>query len=154
MLAVTGDTHANWLFENSLETTYQGSHDSSTLRKLATTANAYQRGVVTEYGVTAVSSNGWGKSWGSYENSTVPAQRMVDGNPSLLYTEGYHRGYMTLNINYTHVETVWYSYPGSFTARVSNNREEAMRVVQQVDMNQIQRPLAQPRYGKVKPGNF
>ena len=109
---------------------------------------------MTEYGVTAVSSNGWGKSWGSYENSTVPAQRMVEGNPTLLYTEGYHRGYMTLNVNYTHVETVWYSYPGSFTTRVSDKREEAMRVVQEVGVNQIQRPLSQPKYGRVKPGNF
>lgn len=87
----TGDTHANWLFENSLKTTLQATNLTSTLNNISTTTNSYQPGTVVEYGGTAVSSNGWGNSWGSYENSTVGARRMVENNPSLLYADAYRK---------------------------------------------------------------
>lgn len=89
VIAVTGDTHANWLFENNLKTTLQGTNDTATLQEVKTTTNSYQRGTVVEYGGTAVSSNGWGNSWGSYDNHTVGAQRMVENNPTLLYSDAY-----------------------------------------------------------------
>jgi alkaline phosphatase D len=89
VVAVTGDTHANWLFENNLETTLQGGNDSTTVKDISTTGNTYQRGTVVEFGGTAVSSNGWGNSWGSYDNATIGATRMVQNNPSLLYSEGW-----------------------------------------------------------------
>jgi alkaline phosphatase D len=139
VFAVTGDTHANWLFENNLETTLQGSNDTSTLKTIETTTNEYQRGTIVEFGGTAVSSSGWGNSWGSYENSTVGAKAMVENNPTLLYADGFSksfllplsqrstltpdRGYMTLTVNYTHVETSWYEYPGNQQARVPDNRQ-------------------------------
>ena len=85
----TGDTHANWLFENNLNTTLQGTNDTSSLTNISTTQNSYQRGTIVEFGGTAVSSSGWGNSWGSYENSTVAASRMVENNPTLLYSEGF-----------------------------------------------------------------
>jgi len=85
----TGDTHANWMFENNMETTLQGGNDTSVLKNITTTKNEYQRGTIVEFGGTAVSSSGWGSSWGSYENSTVAAGRMVENNPALLYSEGY-----------------------------------------------------------------
>lgn len=85
----TGDTHANWLFENNLETTLQGGNDTRALKNISTTTNSCQRGTVVEYGGTAVSSNGWGNNWGSYENSTVGAKRMVENNPSLLYADAF-----------------------------------------------------------------
>jgi alkaline phosphatase D len=163
---VTGDTHANWLFENNLETTLQGSNDTSTLRVIKTTENSYQRGTVVEFGGTAVSSSGWGNSWGSYENSTVGAKAMVENNPTLLYADGFSkwssfddahpsdRGYMTLTVNYTHVETSWYEYPGNQQARVPEARTLAMRAVVEAGMNQVQRPLQQPTFGAIKPGNF
>jgi alkaline phosphatase D len=167
---VTGDTHANWLFENNLETTLQGSNDTSTLRVIKTTENSYQRGTVVEFGGTAVSSSGWGNSWGSYENSTVGAKAMVENNPTLLYADGFSkslssrsplndahpsdRGYMTLTVNYTHVETSWYEYPGNQLARVPEARTLAMRAVVEAGMNQVQRPLQQPTFGAIKPGNF
>jgi alkaline phosphatase D len=93
VVAFTGDTHANWLFENSLETTLQGSNDTATLRSITTTTNSYQRGTVVEYGGTAVSSSGWGNSWGSYENSTVGARRMVENNPTLLYSDAFRESF-------------------------------------------------------------
>lgn len=86
---MTGDTHANWLLENSLQSTLQGSSDITKLKSAASKSNGYTRGQVVEYGGNAVSSNGWGNSWGSYQNSTVPAKRMVENNPSLLYADGY-----------------------------------------------------------------
>lgn len=91
VFAVTGDTHANWLFENNLETTLQGSNDTSTLKTIKTTSNEYQRGTIVEFGGTAVSSSGWGNSWGSYENSTVGAKAMVENNPTLLYADGFSK---------------------------------------------------------------
>jgi alkaline phosphatase D len=170
VFAVTGDTHANWLFENNLETTLQGSNDTSTLKTIKTTSNEYQRGTIVEFGGTAVSSSGWGNSWGSYENSTVGAKAMVENNPTLLYADGFSkslrlppsesnrlildRGYMTLTVNYTHVETSWYEYPGNQQARVPDNRQLAMRAVVEAGMNQVQRPLQQPTFGAIKPGNF
>ena len=89
VFVVTGDTHANWLFENSLETTLQGTNDTATLKTVATTENEYQRGTIVEFGGTAVSSNGWGNSWGSYENHTVGAKAMVENNPTLLYSDAF-----------------------------------------------------------------
>jgi len=172
VFAVTGDTHANWLFENNLETTLQGSNDTSTLKTIKTTINEYQRGTIVEFGGTAVSSSGWGNNWGSYENSTVGAKAMVENNPTLLYADGFSksslafplrgarnelipdRGYMTLTVNYTHIETSWYEYPGNQQARVPDNRQLAMRAVVEAGMNQVQRPLQQPAFGAIKPGNF
>jgi alkaline phosphatase D len=89
VFVVTGDTHANWLFENNLETTLQGTNDTATLKTIATTENEYQRGTIVEFGGTAVSSNGWGNSWGSYENHTVGAKAMVENNPTLLYSDAF-----------------------------------------------------------------
>ena len=91
VFAVTGDTHANWLFENNLETTLQGTNDNSTLKTIETTTNEYQRGTIVEFGGTAVSSSGWGNNWGSYENSTVGAKRMVENNPTLLYSDAFRK---------------------------------------------------------------
>lgn len=90
----TGDTHANWLFEINKNTVLQGTNDTSTVKNTSTTTNSYQPGTVVEYGGTAVSSNGWGNSWGSYENSTVGAKRMVENNPSLLYADAYRKSFM------------------------------------------------------------
>lgn len=180
VFVVTGDTHANWLFENNLETTLQGTNDTSSLKVVETTENSYQRGTVVEFGGTAVSSNGWGNSWGSYDNHTVGAKAMVENNPTLLYSDAFRksgshcftsprapwklqrligllaidRGYMTLTVNYTHVETSWYEYPGNQQARVPENRTLAMRAVVEAGMNQVQRPLQQPTFGAIKPGNF
>ncbi|WVR08378.1 hypothetical protein IAU60_005433 [Kwoniella sp. DSM 27419] len=159
----TGDTHASWLFENNLETVLQGSNDSATLKELTPSADDYQRGTVVEFGGTAVSSSGWGASWGSYDNATVGAQRMVENNPTLLYSEGFRewlrsnaltpvRGYMTVSVNYTHLETSWYSYPGNQEARVPNNRTLAMRATMAAGANHVMRPLMQPVFGAVKPG--
>lgn len=89
VFVVTGDTHANWLFENNLDTTLQGNNDTSSIQVVETTENSYQRGTVVEFGGTAVSSNGWGARWGSYENSTVGAQAMVENNPTLLYSDAF-----------------------------------------------------------------
>ena len=96
VFAVTGDTHANWLFENNLETTLQGSNDTSTLKTIETTTNEYQRGTIVEFGGTAVSSSGWGNSWGSYENSTVGAKAMVENNPTLLYADGFSKSLLLI----------------------------------------------------------
>lgn len=87
----TGDTHANWLFENSLASTLQGTNDTSTIKNVTTTTNSYQPGTIVEYGGTAVSSSGWGNNWGSYDNSTVGAKRMVQNNPTLLYADAYRK---------------------------------------------------------------
>jgi alkaline phosphatase D len=91
----TGDTHANWLFENSLETTLQGTNDTYSLKNVVTSGNRYQPGTLVEYGGTAVSSTGWGLSLGSVENATIAAEGMVKGNPSLLFTEGYRESTVT-----------------------------------------------------------
>jgi alkaline phosphatase D len=95
---------------------------------------------------------------------------MVENNPTLLYADGFSkslsfrspfsnahpsdRGYMTLTVNYTHVETSWYEYPGNQQARVPEARTLAMRAVVEAGMNQVQRPLQQPTFGAIKPGNF
>lgn len=63
------------------------------------------------------------------------------------------RGYMTVSVNYTHLETSWYEYPGNQQQRVPNNRTLAFRSVQPVGLNQVQRPLMQPKFGAIKPGN-
>lgn len=91
VFVVTGDTHANWLFENNIDTTLQGSNDTSTLKNISTTENAYERGTVVEFGGTAVSSNGWGNSWDSYEDHLTGAKAMVENNPTLLYADGYRK---------------------------------------------------------------
>ena len=64
------------------------------------------------------------------------------------------RGYMHIAVNYTHLETKWYGYPGNQQARVPQNRTLAMSAIVEAGMNQVQRPLNQPTFGKVKPGNF
>lgn len=61
---------------------------------------------------------------------------------------------MTVSINYTHLETSWYEYPGNQQQRVPNNRTLAMRAVQEAGTNQVKRPLMQPVFGAVKPGNY
>lgn len=61
---------------------------------------------------------------------------------------------MTLTVNYTHVETSWYEYPGNQEARVPEGRKLAMRATIEAGMNQVQRPLLQPNFGAVKPGNY
>lgn len=63
------------------------------------------------------------------------------------------RGYMTVSVNYTHLETSWYEYPGNQQQRVPGNRTLAFRAVQKAGMNQVQRPLLNPKFGAVKPGN-
>lgn len=60
---------------------------------------------------------------------------------------------MTVTVNYTHLETTWYEYPGNQQARVPNNRTMAFRASQQAGMNQITRPLMKPVFGATKPGN-
>ena len=60
---------------------------------------------------------------------------------------------MSVSINYTHLETSWYEYPGNQQARVPNNRTLAMRTVQEVGVNQVKRPLMQPIFGAIKAGN-
>jgi alkaline phosphatase D len=64
------------------------------------------------------------------------------------------RGYMTLSVNYTHVETSWYEYPGNQQARVPENRTLAMRAVIEAGSNHVQRPLQKPTFGAIKPGNY
>jgi hypothetical protein len=93
---------------------------------------------------------------------------MVANNPSLLYSEGfrgYHdlsfarklnwldRGYMTVSVNYTHLETSWYAYPGNQQARVPGNRTLAMRATVEAGVNQVKRPLMAPVFGATKAGN-
>jgi alkaline phosphatase D len=60
------------------------------------------------------------------------------------------RGYMTVNVNYTHLETSWYAYPGNQQARVPNNRTLAMRATVEAGANQVQRPLMTPVFGAIK----
>jgi alkaline phosphatase D len=91
----TGDTHAFWLFENNLETTLAGSNDTAPLVQVATTKNEYKRGQVVEYGGTAVSSNGWGSSWGSAANATKGAQGIVENNAAILFSEGFRESNLT-----------------------------------------------------------
>jgi alkaline phosphatase D len=61
---------------------------------------------------------------------------------------------MTLTVNYTHVETSWYEYPGNQEGRVPEARTLAMRAIIEANSNHVQRPLQQPHFGAVKPGNF
>jgi len=61
---------------------------------------------------------------------------------------------MRVSVNYTHLETTWYSYPGNQQARVPQNRTMAMSAIVEAGMNQVQRPLNQPTFGRVKEGNF
>lgn len=98
VFAVTGDTHANWLFENNLETTLQGTNDTSSLKVIESTENTYQRGTVVEFGGTAVSSNGWGNSWGSYEEHLTGAKAMVENNPTLLYADAFRESTSILSV--------------------------------------------------------
>lgn len=66
------------------------------------------------------------------------------------------RGYMHLAVNYTHLVTTYFAYPGTRAARVPENRTMAVQFVQENGYNQVQRPLPQPReggFGAVKPGN-
>lgn len=60
----TGDTYANWLLENSLETTLQGTKITYSLRDVTTSTNTNQPGTPVEYGGTAVCSSGWRISLG------------------------------------------------------------------------------------------
>jgi alkaline phosphatase D len=60
---------------------------------------------------------------------------------------------MTVSINYTHLETSWYGYPGNQQASVPSNRTLAMRAVVEAGQNHVQRPLMKPTFGAIKPGN-
>lgn len=149
----------------------------STLNHIRTTTNSKQQGQIIEFGGTAVSSTGWGNGFLNGPNATIYAQRGVEQNPSLLYSEGFceyltpfphphfrrnksdgtiDRGYMHVAVNYTHLVTSYYSYPGNEQARVPGNRTMGAQFVVENGMNQVQRPLQQPLpgFGAIKPGNF
>jgi hypothetical protein len=53
-VAVSGDSHANWLFENRGDTVLTGAIEGSTLTSVQTTENKYVRGQVVEFAGTAV----------------------------------------------------------------------------------------------------
>jgi alkaline phosphatase D len=60
---------------------------------------------------------------------------------------------MNVEVNYTHLVTSYYGYPGNQQARVPGNRTLAARWVQEVGVNQVKRPLEVPKYGQIKSGN-
>ncbi len=89
-VVVTGDTHANWLFENNLDSVLIGTNQTSTLKQVQSTSASYQRGQIVEFGGTAVSSNGWGSSMVSERNATAKAGTgLVKDTAGLLWTEGF-----------------------------------------------------------------
>jgi hypothetical protein len=53
-VAVSGDSHANWLFENRGDTVLTGTIEGSSLTPVQTTENKYVRGQVVEFAGTAV----------------------------------------------------------------------------------------------------
>ena len=78
----------NWLFENNLNTVFQGSKDPATLTKIQTTTNSYQPGQVVEYGGWAVSSDGWGKiNFDNLTDAQTAMQKAFDHSGGLIYTE-------------------------------------------------------------------
>jgi alkaline phosphatase D len=87
---VTGDTHANWVFENNLDNVLKGSKDTDSLKPVQAKTATYQRGQIVEFGGTAVSSNGWGNGFLNERNATEKgAAGLVRDSAGLLWSEGF-----------------------------------------------------------------
>ena len=90
VVAFSGDSHANWLFENRGDTVLTGTIEGTSLTNIATNKTSYVRGQVVEFAGTAVSSSGYGYGFKTYENATaIAATGLVRDNAGLLWTEGF-----------------------------------------------------------------
>lgn len=148
----TGDTHANWLLENNLDTVLKGTLASNTLKQRSVQQAEYVRGQLVEYGGTAVSSSGWGSSFGNEPNATaMGATGLVRDNGGLLWAEGYYRGYMSVEVSYDNITTSYYAYPTNQQQR-NNTRLLSARFVQKPGTNSVERPIKSV-FGAVKEGN-
>ena len=76
------------LFEINHDTVFHGDDDVFTLKNITTTDNNYVRGQVVEYAGSAVGSAGWGTAL-STVNASIYGENNANGNPGLLFSEGY-----------------------------------------------------------------
>lgn len=166
-IVITGDTHINWLFENNKDNILVGTDDFSTL-KVANSSDDYVRGQLVEFGGTAVSSSGWGAQYLNEANATsIAARALVRESPGLLWTEGFYRGYMTLECVYRpasrlnklimayrfdsdKVTTSYWAYPQNEQER-KQDRTLSARFVIRDGTNSVQRPL-NSTFGAIKGG--
>ncbi|KAG7566918.1 hypothetical protein FFLO_01297 [Filobasidium floriforme] len=153
LVIVTGDTHSSWLHEIERGNVLAGSTNvSDTLAHALDASPGYKRGRIVEFGGTAVSSNGWGATWKNSANATErAAKQLVQNSGSLLYSEGFYRGYMNVEVSYTNITTKYYAYEGNQERRTQNRSQIASFVVPD-GVNMVQRPI-QVQAGAVKPGN-
>ncbi|KAJ9115429.1 hypothetical protein QFC22_005186 [Naganishia vaughanmartiniae] len=149
---VTGDTHASWLLENTLETVLEGTKLANTTLRANPVDTNYKRGQLVEFGGTAVSSGGWGATWLNEKNATSRAATgLVADSGSLFWSEGFYRGYMALEVSYSNVTTTFYGFPDNQIKR-TNNRTMLAKFTVPSGQNQVQRPF-KVQAGAVKPGN-
>lgn len=101
---------------------------------------------------SAVSSGGWGASWLNEKNATaMAASKLVQNSGSLLWSEGFYRGYMNVAISYANITTTYFGYPDNQIKRTSN-RTQSAQFVQLPGKNMVERPL-KVSAGATKPGN-
>ena len=62
-------------------------------------------------------------------------------------------GYMHVEMSYDQLVTTYYTYLG-INEKPAENRTLAARFYQDAGMNQLKRPLEQPAYGYLRPGNY
>lgn len=101
---------------------------------------------------SAVSSSGWGSSWLNERNATSrAATQLVQNSGSLVWSEGFYRGYMNVAISYDAITTTYFGYPNNQVMR-TQNRTQTAQFVQLPGKNMVERPI-KVSAGAVKPGN-
>ncbi|EJU00869.1 hypothetical protein DACRYDRAFT_80307 [Dacryopinax primogenitus] len=134
VVVLSGDSHANWVFESSLPKAL-GKNSTDT------------RGQLVEFAGTAVSSpSPFGQTLPANMSAAI-SQYLVAANPDLLWSEGFYRGYFELHISAHNVTANYFAIPDILT-RNSNEFQSGSFVVLE-GTNQILRPASG---GKVQAG--